>query len=83
MQYAELKRDPKFRELSSRWTRIIVALPIALVTSYYVYQRRDEQRLYEQGLLMAGGITGGAETSVAASNGDTTITGGNGGQSEQ
>jgi hypothetical protein len=84
MQYAELKRDPKFRELSSRWTRILVALPIAIVTSYYVYQRRDEQRIYEQGLLMAGRITGGAETSVAASNADTTVAGGNsGGQSEQ
>lgn len=82
MQYSELKRDPKFRELSSRWTRIIVALPIAIVTSYYLYQRRDEQRLYEESLALhlpgrltgraggTGGTGGTGESSIVASNMD-------------
>jgi len=73
MAYSELKRDPKFRELNSRWTRLIVALPIAIVTTYYLYQRRDEQRLYEESLLqhLPSRLTGGAgESSSAPSNAD-------------
>ena len=39
MPLEQLKKDPKFRQLSGQWTRLMVALPFAIVTSYYLYQR--------------------------------------------
>lgn len=35
----QLKKDPQFRALSRRWTSLMVALPFAIVTSYYLWQR--------------------------------------------
>lgn len=60
MPVEELRRTPRYRKLNARVRRIMVALPIAIVTSYYLYQRRDEQRIYEEGLQALGRGAGGA-----------------------
>jgi hypothetical protein len=36
---AQLQRDPRYRAMSSRWTRVMVALPIAIVSSYFLWER--------------------------------------------
>lgn len=36
---ATLKMDPKYKALSRKWTSLIVALPIALFTSWVLYER--------------------------------------------
>jgi hypothetical protein len=36
---AQLQRDPRYRAMSSRWTRAMVALPIAIVSSYFLWER--------------------------------------------
>ena len=53
MSYTELRSDSRFRALSSKYTRLIVGLPILLVSSYYLYQRvglgrdaREDARAY-------------------------------------
>ncbi|KIV77526.1 hypothetical protein PV11_09316 [Exophiala sideris] len=48
MPLKELKKDPKYRLLSSRWTRIMVALPVAIVSSYVLWERYEEQQAYRR-----------------------------------
>ncbi|EHY52145.1 hypothetical protein HRR83_003289 [Exophiala dermatitidis] len=42
----QLKKDPEFRALSRRWTSLMVALPFAIVTSYFLWQRYEEHQAY-------------------------------------
>lgn len=42
----KLKKDPKYRELSRRWTTIMVALPVAIVSSYVLWERCEYPPLY-------------------------------------
>jgi hypothetical protein len=39
----ELKKDPKYRSLSRRWTTLMVSLPVAIVTSYFLWQRCESR----------------------------------------
>ncbi|KAJ9622103.1 hypothetical protein H2204_011684 [Knufia peltigerae] len=46
----QLKKNPKFRKLSSRWTKLIFALPVAIVSSYALWEKYDEQQAYQAAL---------------------------------
>lgn len=42
MPYEVLKRDPKFKALSRRYTALMVSIPILLATSYALWGRYTE-----------------------------------------
>lgn len=65
MSHDEIRKTPQYRKTNARVRRVIVALPIAIVSSYYLYQRRDEQRVYEERLLALG--RGGAGAAAGSS----------------
>ena len=39
MPYEQLRKDPRFKALSSRYTRLIISLPVLIVTSWALWQR--------------------------------------------
>lgn len=41
LPYSTLKKDPKFKALSRKWTSLIVAFPIALFTSWVLWGRSE------------------------------------------
>ncbi|EXJ79367.1 hypothetical protein A1O3_08869 [Capronia epimyces CBS 606.96] len=61
----QLKKDPQFRALSRRWTSLMVALPFAIVTSYFLWQRYEEHQAYLQS-KEAKKILGSAKSEPAA-----------------
>ncbi|KAK5064417.1 hypothetical protein LTR84_000250 [Exophiala bonariae] len=68
MSHDEIRKTPLYRKTNAKVRRVIVALPIAIVTSYYLYQRRDEQRIYEEGLLALGRGSSGSSVRSLTTN---------------
>ncbi|KIX97899.1 uncharacterized protein Z520_06677 [Fonsecaea multimorphosa CBS 102226] len=44
----QLKRDPRYRKASTRYTTFVVALPFAIVSSYFLWERYREHQAYLQ-----------------------------------
>ncbi|EXJ59406.1 uncharacterized protein A1O5_12287 [Cladophialophora psammophila CBS 110553] len=42
----QLKKDPRYRKASTRYTTFVVALPFAIVTSYFLWERYREHQAY-------------------------------------
>jgi hypothetical protein len=43
-----LKRDPKFKALSRKYTSLIVAIPVLLTSSWWLYGRYTETTVQRQ-----------------------------------
>jgi hypothetical protein len=48
LPYEELKRDPKFKALSRKYTSLIVAIPVLLTSSWWLYGRYTETTVQRQ-----------------------------------
>ncbi|OAP55083.1 hypothetical protein AYL99_10783 [Fonsecaea erecta] len=44
----QLKKDPRYRKASTRYTTFVVALPFAIVSSYFLWERYREHQAYLQ-----------------------------------